>query len=106
MRARFKEKTLDEWETELGDVDICWGRVQSLSEVLQDPLFRARKMVVDIEGKNGKQSQTLGVPVKLSETPGSVRTPPDEFGASTQAILREYGYTLDEIKVFEAKGVI
>jgi crotonobetainyl-CoA:carnitine CoA-transferase CaiB-like acyl-CoA transferase len=106
MRARFREKTLDEWEAELGNVDICWGRVQSLSEVLQDPLFRARKMVVDIEGKNGNMVQTFGVPVKLSETPGSVRTPPDEFGASTQAILREFGYTVDEIKAFEAKGVI
>jgi crotonobetainyl-CoA:carnitine CoA-transferase CaiB-like acyl-CoA transferase len=106
MRARFKQKTLDEWEAELGDADICWGRVQSLSEVLQDPLFRARQMIVDLAEKNGGVSQTLGVPVKLSATPGSVRTPPDEFGASTRAILKEHGYTADQIQAFEAKGVI
>jgi len=106
MRKTFKQKTLDEWDAILGDLDICWGRVQSLSEVLEDPLFRQREMVVEIKGKDGKPSKTMGVPVKLSETPGAVRTPPVEFGESTHDILQELGYSNDEIKAFEEKGVI
>jgi len=106
MRKTFKQKALDEWDAILGDLDICWGRVQSLSEVLEDPLFRQREMVVEIKGKDGKPSKTLGVPVKLSETPGAVRTPPVEFGESTHDILQELGYSTEEIKRFEEEGVI
>jgi len=106
MRATFKKKTIDEWEAILGDLDICWGRIQSLSEVLNDPLFRAREMVVEVEDKDGKSSKTLGVSVKLSETPGSIRTQPVEFGASTTAILRELGYDEDKIREFSDKDVI
>jgi crotonobetainyl-CoA:carnitine CoA-transferase CaiB-like acyl-CoA transferase len=106
MRQAFKQKTLDEWDAVLGDLDICWGRVQSLSEVLEDPLFRQREMVVEIKGNDGKTSKTLGVPVKLSQTPGAVRTPPVDFGASTPDILRELGYSDNEIKRFKKEGVI
>jgi crotonobetainyl-CoA:carnitine CoA-transferase CaiB-like acyl-CoA transferase len=106
MRAAFKKKTLDQWESSLGDLDICWGRVQSLSEVLLDPLFQEREMVVEIDGRDGKKTKTLGVPVKLSDTPGSVRTAPVGFGESTAHILGELGYTLEEIKALEGKEVI
>jgi crotonobetainyl-CoA:carnitine CoA-transferase CaiB-like acyl-CoA transferase len=73
--------------------------------VLEDPLFRQRQMVVEIKGNDGKTSKTLGVPVKLSETPGAVRTPPVEFGASTTEILRGLGYSEKDIKEFEEAGV-
>ncbi len=105
MRTSFKSKTLAEWETELADLDVCWGKIQNLDEVLNDPLFRARGMVVDILQKNGKKTATIGVPVKLSETPGTVRTPPVGFGENTVSILQELGYTEDQIKVFKDKGV-
>ena len=105
MRHAFKQKTLDEWNAVFGDKDICWGRIQSLSEVLEDPLFRQREMVIEIEGNDGKTTKTLGVPVKLSDTPGAVRTPPVDFGASTPAILQELGYSENEIKRFEKEGV-
>lgn len=106
MRKTFKQKTLDEWDATLADHDICWGRVQSLSEVMEDPLFRQREMVVDIKERDGNTSKTLGVSVKLSETPGSIRTPPVDFGESTTAILEELGYTQEEIKTLEEKKVI
>jgi crotonobetainyl-CoA:carnitine CoA-transferase CaiB-like acyl-CoA transferase len=63
-------------------------------------------MVVEIEGNDGKPSKTLGVPVKLSDTPGAVRTPPVDFGESTPEILRELGYSDNEIKRFEEDGVV
>jgi crotonobetainyl-CoA:carnitine CoA-transferase CaiB-like acyl-CoA transferase len=45
------------------------------------------------------------VPVKLSETPGAVRTPPVDFGESTPDILQELGYSEKDIKEFEEAGV-
>jgi crotonobetainyl-CoA:carnitine CoA-transferase CaiB-like acyl-CoA transferase len=106
LRQTFKQKTLDEWDAFLADLDICWGKIQSTKEVLEDPLFLQRETVVEIEGKDGKKSKTLGVAVKLSETPGSVRTPPVDFGESTTGILEELGYNLEEIEAFENDGVI
>ncbi len=105
LRTTFKQKTLTEWESELADMDICWGPVRNLQEVLQEPLFRERNMVVDIRDPRGGTTTTLGVPVKLSATPGSIRTPPVNFGESTRPILRELGYNEDQIKEFEDKGV-
>ena len=106
MRATFKQKTLDEWDSILADLDICWGKIQSTREVLEDPLFRQREMVVEIEGKDGQKSSTLGVAVKLSDTPGAIRTAPVNFGESTTAVLQELGYSQEEIKNFEDNDVI
>ncbi len=106
MRTTFKQKTLDEWDAILADLDICWGRIQATEEVLEDPLFLERETVVEIEGKDGKISKTLGVTVKLSETPGTIRTPPVDFGESTAAILKEFGYSPEEIKELAKNEVI
>jgi crotonobetainyl-CoA:carnitine CoA-transferase CaiB-like acyl-CoA transferase len=106
LRRTFRQKTLAEWEGVLGASDVCWARVQSLGDVLNDPLFRAREMVVELETRSGRKSKTLGVPVKMSDTPGSVRTPPPEFGQDTAAILKELGYTDEEIGVLEEREVI
>jgi crotonobetainyl-CoA:carnitine CoA-transferase CaiB-like acyl-CoA transferase len=105
MRATFRKKTLAQWETELAGLDVCWGRIQNLKEVLEDPYFRDREMVVDIRQKDGEKCKTLGVPIKLSETAGSIRTPPVGFGESTVSILQELGYTENQIKSFAKKGV-
>jgi crotonobetainyl-CoA:carnitine CoA-transferase CaiB-like acyl-CoA transferase len=106
LRSTFQQKTLENWEAILDQSDVCWARVQSLGEVLKDPLFRARQMVVEIEDQNGKKLKTLGVPIKLSQTPGSVRKPPPGFGRDTAAILQELGYTEAEIEVLAEKEVI
>ena len=106
MRQTFKQKSLDEWDAILADLDICWGRIQSTKEVLEDPLFLQRETVVEIEDKDGKKSKTIGVTVKLSDTPGTIRTPPVDFGESTASILQEMGYTEEDIKEFEEKGVV
>ena len=106
MRKTFKQRTLDEWDAILADLDICWGIIQSTKEVLEDPLFLERETVVEIEGQDGKKSKTLGVTVKLSETPGTIRTPPVNFGESTAAILKEFGYSPEEMKELEENEVI
>jgi len=106
MRSTFRKKTLDEWDAELADLEICWGRVQTFSEVLDDPLFREREMILELQGKAGKKQAAIGVPVKLSDTPGSVRSAAVDFGKSTTAVLKELEYTQDQITEFTKKDVI
>jgi crotonobetainyl-CoA:carnitine CoA-transferase CaiB-like acyl-CoA transferase len=106
IRSTFKKKTLDEWSDELADLEICWGRVQTFSEILEDPLFREREMFLELEGKGGEKQVAIGVPVKLSDTPGSVRRAGVDFGESTPTILKELGYSEKEIKKFAETDVI
>jgi crotonobetainyl-CoA:carnitine CoA-transferase CaiB-like acyl-CoA transferase len=106
FRNTFKMKTLEEWFVELKDKEVCWGKVQSFTEVLQDSLFRARDMVGEIRNDKGQPVTVLGIPVKLSDTPGSIRKAPVGFGESTRKILGELGYADDRINEFFEKGIV
>jgi crotonobetainyl-CoA:carnitine CoA-transferase CaiB-like acyl-CoA transferase len=106
MRDAIRKKTLAQWEEDLADIDACWAPVKTLDEVLHAPLFRERDMVVKIEGEENETALLLGTPIKLSDTPGGIRTAPSAFGGNTRAILSEFGYSIEEIKRLEEKGVV
>ncbi|MEW6079463.1 MAG: CaiB/BaiF CoA-transferase family protein [Thermodesulfobacteriota bacterium] len=105
VRSIFASKTLAEWKESLDGVDCCWAPVQTFAEVLDDPFFAEREMVVATGDPDPKRAKTMGVAVKLSDTPGAVRTLPDNFGESTTAVLRELGYSDEEIKQLSESGV-
>ena len=98
MKTTFLKKTFTQWKKDLADIDACCETIQNFSEVIEDPLFREREMIVEVTGKDGKKNLAVGVPVKLSETPGSVSTPPVAFAENTEAILKELGYSRKQIK--------
>ena len=64
-------------------------------------LFRS----VDMGQKNGEKISAIGIPINLSDTPGSIRSMPVDFGKSTVSILRELGYSENQIESFEKEGV-
>src|SRR5213076_3239275 len=92
FRAAFRAKTLVVWVTELGDVDVCFAPVATLDETFADPQVRHRRMVVEHDG-----TLTLGTPIKLSETPASLRTAPAKFGEHTDGVLASLGFGAEEI---------
>ena len=106
MRRIFSEKTLDEWEEEFLEVEVCHSKIQGFEEVLQDPLFLEREMIVPLLQPDGTLTKALGIPVKLSETPGSLRTLPVDFGENTREVLEELGYTKTEIDDFFVRGIV
>jgi len=106
FRRVFRQKSMAQWEKEFSRMDVCVSSIRNLDEVLESPHFKEREMVVELAGADGKPEKALGVPVKLSETPGSVRTSSISFGADTKAILKEYGYTDEQILHFVENDVI
>jgi crotonobetainyl-CoA:carnitine CoA-transferase CaiB-like acyl-CoA transferase len=106
FRQAFMQKTMAQWEAEFSQMDVCVSSINTPDEVLTAPLFKEREMVVELPGADGKAEKALGVPVKLSETPGAVRTPSISFGADTEAILKEYGYSDEQISRFAEANVI
>jgi crotonobetainyl-CoA:carnitine CoA-transferase CaiB-like acyl-CoA transferase len=101
FRDAFRQKTLAEWVRELGEAEICFGPVNTLAETFADPQVRHRGTVVG-EGAD----LTLAPPVKLSETPATLRTPPAEFGEHTEEVLRALGFGAGEIARLRAERVI
>jgi len=106
FRDIFRQKTMAAWDAEFSGMDVCVSGISDLEEVLATPLFREREMVVERTGATGQPEKTIGVAVKLSDTPGSVRNGSISFGAHTESILEEHGYTAEEIRQFAEEDVI
>ena len=105
FREAFRAKTLTEWVRELGDVDICFGPVNTLGEALADPQIRARGMVRELATPTGP-APTVGTPIRLSETPATHRTPPPGLGGDTDGVLASLGLEPAEIARLRAAGVV
>ena len=100
----FKGRSRAEWEGFAREHDCCLEPVLELDEALDSELVRHREMVVEIEQPGVERPvRELGVPVKLSRTPGAhARLPGPALGEHTEAVLREIGY--DETAVRELLG--
>lgn len=83
------------------------GPIHDVAEALNHPQVLARSMVVALEHPTAGPIRVTGVPVRLSETPGSVRTPPPRLGEHTRAVLSEL-CDLDRAAVdkLQAEGVL
>ena len=103
---KFKTKTRDEWFAILSKSDICAGRMLTLDEVPGDPQVLAREMIVEVEGPGGEKIKQVGVSVKFSETPGSIRSLAPQLGQHTDEILGALGYAKDEIDRWREAGAI
>ena len=83
------------------------GSVRDLHEVFNDPQIAAREMIALAEHATIGPISLLGVPIKLSDTPASVRTAPTILGQHTAAVLQEdLGMSPYELTVLQARGVI
>jgi crotonobetainyl-CoA:carnitine CoA-transferase CaiB-like acyl-CoA transferase len=85
---RLRTQTRGHWIEKLTAAGVPCGSVRNLQEVFADPQLAARAMITEIEHATIGPLRTLGVPVKLSDTPGAVRTAPPTLGQHTDAVLR------------------
>jgi crotonobetainyl-CoA:carnitine CoA-transferase CaiB-like acyl-CoA transferase len=102
----FSTKTGDEWLQELRKVDIPCGSINTLDKVVSDPQVLHRKMLVEIKHPTAGAITVPGIPIKLSKTPGEIKTPPPKLGQHTKEILHELGYSAEEITEFQANNII
>jgi crotonobetainyl-CoA:carnitine CoA-transferase CaiB-like acyl-CoA transferase len=103
----FLKRTRAEWLEVLNDAGIPAGPVRNLQEVLTDEQLLAREMVHVLQHSSAGPVQVLGVPVKLSATPGAVRRAPPALGEHTEEILTgDLGLAALQITEMRAAGVI
>jgi alpha-methylacyl-CoA racemase len=100
----FRSKTKDEWRAFNDEHDAMIEPVLDLDEALDSELVRAREMVVEWEQPGLGPVRQLGVPVKLSRTPGDVHAAAPALGEHTDAVLADAGYSQDEIAALLESG--
>jgi alpha-methylacyl-CoA racemase len=102
----FLERTRAEWDEFAARHDCCLEPVLDLDEALGGELTRARGMVVEVDQPGAGPVRLLGVPVKLSRTPGAPAGPGPVLGEHTREVLAGLGYSEEEIAALEEAGAV
>lgn len=102
----FKTRTRGEWLDRMEAAGVPGGPVMDVCEMFDDPHAQARDMIPTVYHKKLGDVKTLGLPIKLSETPGKVATGAPLFGQHTAEVLGEYGFEEDEISALVDEGAV
>jgi len=104
---RLRTQPRQYWIERLTAAGVPCGSVRNLQELFDDPQLHAREMIARVEHATIGQLRTLGVNVKLSATPGAVRTAPPTLGQHTDAVLgRDLDLSADAIAALRRQRVI
>jgi formyl-CoA transferase len=97
----------DAWIAKLRAAGIPCGRINTVSEALNDAHTAAREMVVSLRHSAAGEVKTLGIPFRMTGTPASIRQPPPTLGQHTDEVLQhELGYSAERISALRREGVI
>ena len=99
-------ETRAHWLARLDQAGVPSGPINTYPEALADPHTLAREMVVDLVHPGAGPIKALGIPVKLSDTPGAVDRPAPLLGEHTTEILTELGYSDAEQRALRDAGAV
>jgi len=103
----FLTKKRDEWIDLLLKNDIPCGPVNTVDEVFRDPQIFERDMLTEVKLPTGDVIQQIGIPIKFSDIPLTVRSPPPLLGQHTEDVLKNLlNLSAEEINQLKEKGVI
>ncbi len=106
LKQVFLTRTRDEWFDFFADKDVPVGKVYTFDEVFNDPQVLHRQMVLEIDHPTLGKVKHPGIAIKLSETPGKVRSLAPIFGEHTEEILRELSYNKSQIEELRQSNII
>jgi CoA:oxalate CoA-transferase len=106
VEARLRGNTTAYWIERLNAAGVPCGRVLGLEEVFSDPQVLDQEMVLSQEHPGHGSVKMLGFPIKFAEAPCRLRRPAPKIGADSDAVLREFGYSDDEIAALRRAGIV
>jgi crotonobetainyl-CoA:carnitine CoA-transferase CaiB-like acyl-CoA transferase len=107
VQSRLEGRTTDEWLELLATRDLWCAPVQAFDEVVDDPQVAHNELLTTVPHPNGGDGvRVVGMPVRFSETPGTVRSGPPAVGQHTDEVLATLGYGDDEIRELRDQGAI
>lgn len=106
LAERLRTRPTAAWLAAFDAAGVPAGPIHSVAEMATDPQTLAREMVVTLDHPRAGRTRALGLPIKFSDTPGSVRRPAPLLGQHTREVLREHGYADAEIEALAAEGAV
>lgn len=104
LAKRFLEKTTEEWISTLEPKGVLCAEIKTYERAGEDPQVIANDLVVEMIHPAAGSLRLLGTPIRLYDTPRTLRFPPPKLGEHNMEILNEIGYTKEEIASFERDG--
>lgn len=106
MEETFRTQTTAHWVEILERAGVPCGPIYNIQQVYADPHVQSRDMAVELQHPKAGGIRNIGVAVKLSDTPGSVRTPAPLLGQHTDDVLAEFGYSDADIAALRQSGAL
>jgi crotonobetainyl-CoA:carnitine CoA-transferase CaiB-like acyl-CoA transferase len=97
LEAALAGRGTDDWVAVLIEAGVPCGPIHDYRQVFEDPHTQAREMEIRLEHPVEGEIRALGIPVQMSDTPGAIRRPAPLLGEHTDEVLREAGFTDEEI---------
>ncbi len=107
IEERLAGRDRDDWVAAFGAAGLPTGPINDIGQVFDDPQVRHRGMIEEVEHPTAGRVRLVGIPVKFSETPGRVQSPPPLLGEHTEEVLGKLlGYSAETLARLRAAGVI
>ena len=106
LQSILEQKTTEEWLKLFEEADCLGGPIYNFEETFKDPQVLANDMQVTVDHPVCGKVNMVGIPIKLSRTPGRVKSPPPTLGQHTNEVLQELGYSKGEIEELRKLEII
>ena len=90
----------------LGEAKVPAGRAYTAKDIVEDPHYRARDMILTQRTRDGHEVEVPGIVPKLLGTPGAVRSSAPKLGDDTDAVLGEIGFSSNDIAALRGRKVV
>ncbi|MFN6956012.1 MAG: CaiB/BaiF CoA transferase family protein, partial [Acetobacteraceae bacterium] len=102
----LKGRGAEDWVAALTEAGVPAGPINDIAEVFADPQVRHLRLAEAVESPVRGEMRLLSQPIRMSRSASRIASPPPEPGQHSAEVLREAGYTEDEIAALSAKGVV
>jgi crotonobetainyl-CoA:carnitine CoA-transferase CaiB-like acyl-CoA transferase len=106
LAGMFRARPSAHWIAEFEAAGVPVGPVNKIGDMLADPQVAAREMVVEVDHPRAGRVKALGMPIKFSDTPGTIERPAPLLGEHSREILAQLGYSDTDIERLQAEGAI